>query len=89
MIAFLCLANNIVLLFRQEMMRVREKQKEEEVETLKRSMQSGLVSFCFITFNCLSHVNFIQKIHFLTPFEFSGTSNERASSTQGRDGLPV
>lgn len=30
------------------MMRVREKQKEEEVEALKRSMQSGLVSFCFI-----------------------------------------
>ncbi|PQM34920.1 hypothetical protein Pyn_32224 [Prunus yedoensis var. nudiflora] len=27
---------------RQEMMRVREKQKEEEVEALKRSMQSGL-----------------------------------------------
>lgn len=43
------LANNNLLFFRQEMMRVREKQKEEEVEALKRSMQSGLVSFCFIT----------------------------------------
>ena len=77
-------------------MRVREKQKEEEVEALKRSMQSGLVCFCFITlitFNLfiVPKIHPKSKIHFVTlqVFQFSGTSNERASSTQGRDGLPV
>ena len=32
---------------RQEQLREREKQKEAEVEALKRSMQSGMVSFPF------------------------------------------
>lgn len=39
------------LLCRQELLIERERQKEEQVETLKRSMQSGMVhytSFLFI-----------------------------------------
>lgn len=41
---FMGLINNN-LLFRQELLIAREKQKEEQVETLKLSMQSGMVSF--------------------------------------------
>jgi hypothetical protein len=35
---------------RQEMLQVREKQKEEQVIALKREMESGMVSFYQITF---------------------------------------
>ena len=70
------------------MMRVRERQKEEEVEALKRSMQSGLVSFCLIIV-VIAFSLFIVLHPSSFPFELPGASNERASSTSGRDGLPV
>lgn len=38
-------------------MREREKQKAEEVETLKRSMQSGMVSFQLINQNLFHSAN--------------------------------
>lgn len=41
---FMGVVNNN-LLYRQELMIAREKQKEEQVEALKKSMQSGMVSF--------------------------------------------
>ena len=44
-----------IMLFRylrQEMMQVREKQKAEQVETLKRSMQGGMVSFAPSILQC-------------------------------------
>lgn len=46
------------------MMRVREKQKEEEVEALKRSMQSGLVSFITVII-AFTHLQFVYRINSL------------------------
>lgn len=68
----------------------RERQKQEEVESLKRSMQSGMVKITqrmehlMVPFFTIS----LLYVHLL-PFESIGTSNERAGSTQGRNGIPI
>lgn len=81
--------------FSQELLREREKQKEAEVDALKRSMQSGMVGFCcvasilpLILRFCRTNSSFLW---FLTHqyVWLPGTSNEGASSTEGGDGLSV
>lgn len=89
--------NTLDYSFRLELQRVREKQKEEQVEALKLSMQTGMVSFYFFTlimsdlfFSLLAYKSTANDT--LSPLftsECLGTSNERASPAQGRDGLSV
>lgn len=93
-IIFLVFFPHFVLLFRQELLQEREKHKEEEVEALKRSMQSGMVSFrLFAQSSLLNHIahQLLANYAFsrLYSLDSPGTSNERASSAQGGDGLPV
>lgn len=84
----------ILFSFRLELREAREKKKEEEVEALKRSMQSGMVSLYVITvilFNIFPIFKATENCACspLLMFEFLGSSNEGTSSAQGRDGLPV
>lgn len=80
---------------RQELLQAREKHKEEQVMALKRSMESGMVSFYFLQdcfYSNLTSSNFVKDNYFVTHFvvqQFTGAGNERASSTQGGDGLSV
>lgn len=46
------------LLCRQELLIERERQKEEQVETLKRSMQSGMVNYTSFLF-IFNHIVFL------------------------------
>lgn len=77
---------------RLELLQERERRKEEEVNALKRSMQGGMVSTSLlwegyeqISF-CLRGRSWLSLPPFLRN---TGTSNERASPTEGRDGLSV
>lgn len=80
---------------RHEMMLVREKQKEEEVAALKRSMQSGMVKYSALNsvwsvFS--SNIMFFfarWKLSKVSSLLISGSSNERASSTERRNGVSV
>lgn len=84
----------ILFSFRLELREAREKKKEEEVEALKRSMQSGMVSLYVITMILFNNFPIFKAAENcacspLSMFEFLGSSNEGTSSAQGRDGLPV
>lgn len=55
-----CLKRHVcVLVFRLEMQEAREKQKEEEVLALKRSMEGGMVSFFFEIFAVSFAINLV------------------------------
>lgn len=73
---------------RQEMLQVREKQKEQEVEALKQAMKGGMVSlFC-----ATRHTWYLQILLaylLFCSFVILGGSNERTSSAQGGDGIYV
>lgn len=78
--------------WRQELLQAREKHKEEQVIALKRSMESGMVSFYWIALMAIWLLIILLMARFFFHIFvqwFSGTGNERASSTQGGDGLPV
>lgn len=67
------------------MQEAREKQKEEEVLALKRSMEGGMVSFFFE----ISLPLIWLLAQFLQLFPMAGSSYERASSAKGRNGVLV
>lgn len=50
--------------FRLEMQEAREKQKEEEVLALKRSMEGGMVSFFYEIFAVSSAINLVACTNF-------------------------
>lgn len=69
------------------MQKERERQKEEQVEALKIAMQSGQVCFCWFLFSFAT----MMKVLFIICVRLKsvGSSDERASSAEGRNGLPV
>lgn len=73
--------------FRLEMQELRERQKEEEVLALKRSMEGGMVSVLF-EISLLPLMCLLAEI--LCDYNLmAGTSYERASSAKGRNGVLI
>lgn len=57
--------------FRLELQQAREKQKEEEVEALKRSMQSGMVSIFYLILIYFSFLKPLNSVKILFSYLFN------------------